>query len=252
MNGSTIESTLRAAAPPISRRLHGRLIPRATIDTALEGAMFALLESHFIGVDCEVFQADLAEKSLVIVLEDNDGILRGFTTLCVYRTMAPGRRVTVVYSGDTIVDREHWGSHALARTWIHSVRDIASAADEDVYWLLLTSGYRTYRFLPVFFRTFHPRLDGDTASSERKLLDDLARERFGARYDSETGIVQFARPQILAGDLLLPGRTDDPHVRYFLARNPGYVSGDELVCLTRIDDGNLTPAGRRMAGLPPG
>ena len=39
----------------------------------------------------------------------------------------------------------------------------------------------------------------------------------------------------------------DPHIAFFLDRNPGFVRGDELVCLTRIDDRNLTPAGRRMA-----
>jgi hypothetical protein len=35
-------------------------------------------------------------------------------------------------------------------------------------------------------------------------------------------------------------------VRFFLARNPGFVRGDELVCWTSIADDNLTPAGRRM------
>jgi benzoyl-CoA reductase/2-hydroxyglutaryl-CoA dehydratase subunit BcrC/BadD/HgdB len=42
------------------------------------------------------------------------------------------------------------------------------------------------------------------------------------------------------------GRRDDPHVAYFLQQNPGWREGDELVCLTEIDDENLTVAGRRM------
>jgi hypothetical protein len=142
-------------------------------------------------------------------------------------------------------------SQALARTWIHSVRRVASAAAGEVYWLLLTSGYRTYRFLPVFFRAFYPRFDRETPASERALLEVLARERFGSQYDSAAGVVRFTCPQILADDLVVvpPGRTADAHVRHFLARNPGFVSGDELVCLTRIDDDNLTPAGRRMADI---
>jgi hypothetical protein len=62
--------------------------------------------------------------------------------------------------------------------------------------------------------------------------------------------VQLDRPQVLAGDLVdVPaGRAADPHVRFFLERNPGFVRGDELVCLTRIADDNLTRAGLRMAG----
>ena len=123
---------------------------------------------------------------------------------------------------------------------------------KDVYWLLLTSGFRTYRFLPVFFRDFYPRFDAATPPRQAALLDGLADERFGRRYDAAAGVVRFVRPQVLAPDLItLPeGRMPDPHIAFFLERNPGFVRGDELVCLTRIDEGNLTPAGRRMARRP--
>jgi hypothetical protein len=129
------------------------------------------------------------------------------------------------------------------------VQQIASARGGDVYWLLLTSGYRTYRFLPVFFRTFYPRYDEQTPAEAQSLLDAVAGERFGSRYDSTTGLVRFERPHALADDLVVvpAGRTADAHVSFFLARNPGFVAGDELVCLTRIHADNLTPAGRRMA-----
>jgi hypothetical protein len=57
------------------------------------------------------------------------------------------------------------------------------------------------------------------------------------------------RPQVLSNRLLdvADGRVLDPHVRHFLALNPGYTAGDELVCLAPLDDSNLTPAGRRIA-----
>jgi len=61
-------------------------------------------------------------------------------------------------------------------------------------------------------------------------------------------VVRLAQPQRLRGRLaqVPAGREDDPHVRYFLARNPGHADGDELVCLTALHDENLTAAGRRM------
>jgi hypothetical protein len=247
MNRSTT-STLAVQAS----RLHGRVIARSALTTLLEDAMFALLASHFTGVDRRVFQADLAEKSSVILLEDDEGLVHGFSTMLVYDTMAPGRPVTVVYSGDTIMDRECWGSPALARTWIHTVRQMAHTDRREVYWLLLTSGYRTYRFLPVFFKTFYPRCDAETPAAEQALLDAIASERFASHYDAATGVVRLAHPYVLAEDLVsVPsGRIADANVAFFLSRNPGFVAGDELVCLTRVDDENLTPAGRRMAGIP--
>jgi hypothetical protein len=241
-------STLAAQVSP----LHGRVIARSALTSQNEDAMFALLASHFTGVERRVFQADLAEKSSVILLEDDEGLVHGFSTMLVYDTTVPGRLVTVVYSGDTIMDRACWGSPALAKTWIDSVRHMVPRDGREVYWLLLTSGYRTYRFLPVFFRTFYPRYDEETPAAERALLDAIAGERFGSRYDAAAGVVRLAHPYVLADDLIgvSSGRTSDANVAFFLSRNPGFVAGDELVCLTRVDDNNLTLAGRRMARIP--
>ncbi|MBI4661340.1 MAG: hypothetical protein HY735_21160, partial [Verrucomicrobia bacterium] len=158
--------------------------------------------------------------------------------------------VSVIYSGDTIVEREAWGTPTLARAWIASVNRLRETYWRgDYYWLLLTSGFRTYRFLPVFWREFHPRFDSSVPACRKRLLDHLALERFGRQYDSATGIVRFAQPQRLRGKLsaIPPGRAIDPHVAFFLSCNPGHRNGDELVCLTELSPGNLTAAGRRMA-----
>jgi len=238
-----VRSTALAAAG-----LSGRVVGRCSIDCATRNAMFHLLTSHFVGVDGATFDRDLAEKTAVILLEDQDGGLRGFSTLLVYTTGAAGRPATIVYSGDTIVERGWWGNPALARTWIHAVQRLAPYEGADVYWLLLTSGFRTYRFLPVFYKSFYPRFDEPTPAETQALLDAIAGEQFGARYDRSTGIVRFTRPQALVSDLLdVPdGRLLDPHIRFFLERNPGFLAGDELVCVTRIREDNLTAAARRM------
>jgi hypothetical protein len=232
-------------------RLHGRVVARPMLDPGTRDAMFSLLAAHFAGVDRATFDRDLDEKSCAILLEDGAGRLRGFTTMLVYESGVAGTPVSVIYSGDTIVERAWWGSPVLARTWIGAALNVrGNDRSRDLYWLLLTSGFRTYRFLPVFFRDFHPRFDAATPARQAALLDRLADERFGRQYDAAAGLVRFVRPQVLAPDLItLPeGRMPDPHVAFFLERNPGFVQGDELVCLTKIDEGNLTPAGRRMAG----
>ncbi len=232
---------------PATARLHGRIVDSTTLREDVRDLMFTLLTSHFAGVDRATFDRDLDEKSSAILLEDEAGSLRGFSTMVVYESRVTERPTWVVYSGDTIVDRAWWGTPALARTWARAVRQLAPSEANEVYWLLLTSGFRTYRFLPVFFRDFSPRHDRGTCLDDG-LLSKLARERFAERFDENTGIVRLARPQVLAPDLLaLPaGRLTDPHVAFFLTRNPGFIRGDELACLARIDDSNLTPAARRM------
>ena len=72
--------------------------------------------------------------------------------------------------------------------------------------------------------------------------------RFGSAFDETAGVVRFPEPQRLRGELAgIPrARRRNAHVDFFARRNPGHASGDELACLTEINDENLTPAGRRM------
>lgn len=221
---------------------------RATLSPAERDEMFELLTRHFDGVTRHQFETDLAAKNWVIVLR-HDKQLVGFTTLRVTSSFFGPEPITVIYSGDTIVAPEAWGTPALARAWIAGVNRLrAEYPLRRCYWLLLTSGFRTYRFLPVFWREFFPRTDATPPLAARELLVHLAHEAYGDAFDCATGIVRFPRPQRLRSPLAaVPlGREANPHVAFFLARNPGHARGDELVCLTEISDENLTAAGRRM------
>jgi hypothetical protein len=222
-------------------------LPRAELSAGRENEMFELLSKHFAGVTHEQFQRDLAEKNWIILLERNSRLV-GFSTILAYETVFASEPVSAIYSGDTIVAPEAWNSPSLSRAWIACVRELRQSYPRGkYYWLLLTSGFRTYRFLPVFWREFYPRFDAPTPVRQKRLLDSLANERFGAQYDPKRGIVRFARPQQLRDRVnLIPIKDTDPHVGFFLKGNPGYISGDELVCLTELTDENLTPAGRRM------
>jgi hypothetical protein len=223
-------------------------LPRSELGVERENEMFELLSKHFDGVTHVQFQKDLAEKNWVILLE-RDARLVGFSTLVAYEKSFDHEPVSVIYSGDTIVAPEAWNSPALSRAWIACVRELRRSFSRGrYYWLLLTSGFRTYRFLPVFWREFYPRFDASMPPRQKCLVDFLAKDRFGAEYDAENGIVRFTRPQRLRNDtnVFPSGKAADPHVSFFLQRNPGHVIGDELVCLTELTDENLTPAGRRM------
>lgn len=218
--------------------IRGRLVPRTCLTNGQIDDMFAILGAHFDGVSRSVFERDLSEKNWVILLEN--GNLLGFSTLDVYRSHG----VSVVYSGDTIVDRSHWGSSALATTWARTVKHLRQQHPDDrMYWLLISSGFRTYRYLPTFWKEFSPRYD---EPSRAALLDQLATERFGSAF--QDGIVRFEHPQRLRPELcdVPEKRLVDPHIAFFLQSNPGHANGDELACLTEIATDNLTPAGRRM------
>jgi hypothetical protein len=229
------------------------IVARAELPPPRRAEMFALLQNHFEGVTTEQFARDLAEKNWIVLILRCDRLV-GFSTLHVLETSFDDAPVTVVYSGDTIVAPEAWGSTALARGWITAVNQLrARYPDGKYYWLLLTSGFRTYRFLPVFWRDFFPRFDAALPEDLRRLRDQLAAERFGEQYDSQSGLVRFRHPQQLRGELkaIPAGRLSDPHITFFARNNPNHANGDELVCLTELSAENLTAAGRRMVTPQP-
>ena len=209
-------------------------------------AMRALLAADFDRVTPASFAADLDEKEAAVLLYDEAGALAGFSTLL--RIEAP--TATAFFSGDTVVRRDARGAALLPRLWSrHVFAEARRRPDRDTVWLLLSAGFRTYRFLPTFFRSFAPAHDRRASDADRALLEALARERYGERYDPAAGVVRLEHPTPLRdGAAELTRRLSDPHVAFFARANPGWPRGDELACLTRIHPDNLTEAGRRMVG----
>src|SRR4030095_12234787 len=101
--------------------------------------------------------------------------LVGFSTLLAYETSFDAQPVSVIYSGDTIMARDAWGSTALPRARIETVNRLRNIyVRGPLYWLLLTSGFRTYRFLSVFWREFWPRFDRATPLVTKRLIAQIA------------------------------------------------------------------------------
>ena len=201
-------------------------------------------------MDEERFRRDLREKDAVILLRDRwDGVVHGFSTQQIFRLTVAGRTVRALFSGDTIIDRAYWGEQELVRGWCHFAgRTLADDPATPLYWFLISKGYRTYLYLPLFFHRFLPGRDGVAGSFESQRLDALARAKFGRSYHPASGTLRFreSQGQLKPGLAETPaGREDNPHVRFFLERNPGYAHGDELVCLAEISPGNMKSFARR-------
>ncbi len=81
----------------------------------------------------------------------------------------------------------------------------------------------------------------------QSLIDSIARTKFGSQYVPARGILHPRRcPTALQADFagLEDRQLQNPHVRFFLAQNPGYARGEELVCLCELSHQNLRPWAR--------
>ena len=237
-----------------SHREHPRLRaltrPVAALSSADRARMYEIYAAHYDGTNGRRFADDLAAKDLVISVHDEDGEIQGFTTLLLIECQANGRPARAIYSGDTIIDREHWGSQVLAFSWIRLAGTIKRAApDVPLYWFLIVKGHRTFRYLSAFSRSFYPHWSIPTPPAEQALIDRLAADRFPEHYVPARGIVHFPRSHgHLKPDLaeITPLEAARPDVGLFLALNPDYRRGDELVCLTELAAENLRPLARKQ------
>jgi hypothetical protein len=218
--------------------------------------MTDLLNEFFENVTPAQFEQDLGEKEWVVLLCDSGtGEIQGFSTLMRLELTVDDRPVTAFYSGDTIIHPAYWQEAELPRVWGRHVFAQADAitADEkggEAYWFLISSGYKTYRFLPVFFREFYPSYAQPTPPHIQEVLDALGAAKFPGQYDAARGIIRFdaASPLRTGVAEVTYVRLKDPHVAFFVQANPGHAQGEQLACLVRLTRDNLTPAGRRMLG----
>lgn len=211
-------------------------------------AMANLFLAHYDGSNETLFFSDLKDKTEVLLVRCGT-VLAGFTTLQVYELEWERRPICVVYSGDTVVDRAHWGQQALAFAWITRIGGLKSEKpDVPMYWFLIVKGHRTFRYLPAFSKSFYPHWSLDR-SDLKPLADALARDKFGDAYNPTTGVVEFtASKGHLKNHLAFPTeeeRTKDA-VKFFLERNPNYLRGHELVCLCELAEENLKPLTKRL------
>ncbi len=228
------------------------LRPVESLDATEREAMWMLYSRFYAGSSRSLFLSDLDAKRAALLLHDSRGALQGFTTLAWWEQTFEGAPVRILFSGDTIIDRAHWGTQALAFNWLRFAGTLKRAAPAvPLYWFLIVKGQRTYRYLSAFARRFIPHWSDAEPAGWRRLLDALARERFGTAYDAGAGVVRFERscghltPEWAAVSARELAR---PDVQCFLERNPGYASGDELACLCELSDDNLRPLARRVFG----
>lgn len=234
-------------------QLTGHICPISEISQRDRNAMFALMQRYYENIDRDTFDQDLDEKDVAIVARDRDnGLVCGFSTQVLYHQLVGNTIAHVLFSGDTIVDRRFWGDNPLAQIWGRLALSLIDQFPHDqLYWFLISKGYKTYRFLPVFFREFYPRYDRPTPPWALTLISEIASARFGQQFCASTGILkataQSCRLRRTVAELT-SHRLKNPHLAYFNCANPGHINGDELCCIAPLSRENFRRSAFQVIG----
>jgi len=213
--------------------------------------MFALFSAYYDGTDKQNFVKDLKEKHWIIMLKTGEEI-NGFSTQMVIRGEHSQGKFAVLFSGDTIVDKKCWGETELAVLWTKlsvALSEMYKQKGSEFYWYLISKGYKTYKFLPVFFNEYYPAADRVVPGKLREIMKIIAQTKFPGLYDEHTGIIRGSDTK----ERLKKGIADidekqlkNAHVRFFAEKNPGWAKGDELVCIAPVSRSNFNKSGLRL------
>lgn len=210
--------------------------------------MCALMDEYYENIKPEIFQKDLKDKHYCILLVDEKGIIKGFSTQKIIHFNVKGEKIHGVFSGDTIIHKKNRGSLELYKSFASFFLEMGRNIDH-FYWFLISKGYKTYKILPLFFNEFYPRFRTQTPACEQSIINAFGHLYYPGEFNEDSGVISYRGVK----DKLKKGVADitDKHLKdedtaYFTQINPGHAKGNDLVCVARLAEDNLKPTAQRL------
>lgn len=205
--------------------------------------MYQIFIGYYDNADLDVFLADMGKKTGVFIMRAGEGTserIVGFSTV-MHLDIAvggEGRCARGIFSGDTIVERQFWGSRSLQRAFVaHIIRQRLVNPLRPLYWLLISKGYKTYLLLANNYPRYYPNPEGEHPHLEG-VVHTYCRHLFAKAYDDQKRLLDFGDGyQKLKDDVA--GINDEmrrryPKISFFEQCNPSWQRGTELPCVGEI------------------
>ncbi len=200
--------------------------------------MFVLFEKYYDHVDYERFASDLKEKTHVFFFyEVKTNRLVGFSTIFrkTIPEIAPG---TFLFSGDTVIHEDYWGSKALQKSFFWFILESKLLSPgRPVYWMLMSKGVKTYLMMRKNFEASYPNYQGKTPPPFDHILNEFYSMKFPGDFKKESGLILFKEKMGSVKSTLKPPpekAVNNLDADYFFRINPQYSQGDELACVCEI------------------
>ena len=200
--------------------------------------MYGIFQRYYENADLDTFLHDMSRKTGVFLLcRRSDREIVGFSTVATMDMHIDGKPIKGVFSGDTIIERDYWGSRALPLAFfLYLVRVVLRHPLTPVFWLLISKGYKTYLLLANNFFRFYPHPE-IRYQQYQPIIPQYCERLFPGYYDAKRGVLDFGPDyQRLKADVAPINddvRRASQAVAFFEACNPEWHRGTELPCVGR-------------------
>lgn len=222
-------------------KLKAITINQCELNTKQINEMYQLFCLYYENVNELKFKSDLKEKDKIIILKNQKGKIKGFSTLKFFKLHINHKEIIGIFSGDTIIDKNYWGSSALTMEFFKNVmKTKLHYPFKDVYWFLISKGYKTYLLLANNFSCYFPRYDKDITEESKEIINGFGQKLFKELYLRDQFIIKAAHIFDHIKEDIAPITDNErvnPKIEFFEKMNPHWQKGDELCCIGRIDLG---------------
>ncbi|MGZ3789115.1 MAG: hypothetical protein ACXVLQ_11365 [Bacteriovorax sp.] len=225
----------------MKRKLVAKTIKVGSLYESQIVEMFSLFELSYENISFDRFQHDLKAKSRVILLFDKNKKIQGFSTLFDFDFFHNKKNYRILYSGDTLISPDYWGTSALTMEFLRNIILLkVRYPTRPVWWFLISKGYKTYLLLANNFINYYPRFDRETPLEYQSLLQELSEKLYPGKFNKKTGIIEFGDEEHdHLKDTIAP-ITEElmekyPKIKFFQEKNPDWRKGNELACIGEVD-----------------
>ncbi|MFK7825757.1 MAG: hypothetical protein AB8G05_16510 [Oligoflexales bacterium] len=197
--------------------------------------MFYIFQKYYDCISFDKFVRDLQNKTHVIFLFDHLKLI-GFSTA--HLGQSPKYKGTVIFSGDTVVERKYWGQKILQKAFYQLLfKAIIKSPFRPVYWMLMSKGYKTYLLMRKNFPRSYPNFYESTPYQLEEIKNCFYKDHYGIFFQKNQSIIAFdsSKGQLKQG-IAQASEADclNPEINFFTAKNPKASLGEELACIAHI------------------
>src|SRR5690606_20602636 len=197
--------------------------------------MFKVFSRYYDHVAMDQFLSDLSRKSgAFVVRRQHDNAIVGFSTFGVYHLEVDGRRIKGVFSGDTVLEKEHWGNRAINAAFVRRVLwEAIKNPLTPQYWFLISKGYKTFLLLSRNFPEYypHPRQPNEHL---RHIAQAYCQQLFPGKLDQASMVLDFGQGyNCLKSDItpITASLRQQADIACFERCTPNWERGTELPCV---------------------
>lgn len=201
--------------------------------------MYSIYEKYYDNTRYSIFETDfLAKTGVFLIRKPKNREIVGFSTVTECDIKVGSKTHHAFFSGDTVIEKEYWGSRALQRAMYRFLVQFKMRyPTQPVYWMLISKGFKTYLLLANNYYSYYPNLDNQNNHLE-EIVEAYCEQYFSKYYNSDTKLLDFGDDYQPLNENVAPitdeMRAESAKIAFFEQKNPTWATGTELPCIGEI------------------